>query len=303
MSSLTERLDGGLLFFPVTPFDASGRIDVDTYRQHVQERVAAGPAAVFCCCGTGEFFSVDLDEYAACVRVAVEEADGLPVVAGIGYGTELAVRFAERAVAQGAHGLLAMPPYLVQPDQDGLLRHYEELADRAGVDVILYQRDNAIFAPSTVAALAEHPRIVGIKDGYGDLALLRRLIRAAEGRLLFLNGMPTAELSALAYRELGITSYSSAVFCFLPEVALAFYRAAIAGNDDEAVRLLDGFYRPFVDLRDEGAGYAISLVKAGVRLAGLPVGSVRPPLTDPPPEHETRLAEIVEKGRAAVEAT
>lgn len=301
MGSLTERLDGGLLFFPVTPFDAAGRVDLDVYRQHLRQRVSQ-PAALFCCCGTGEFFSLDLDEYAACVRVAVEQAAGLPVVAGVGYGTELAVRFAERAVAEGADGLLALPPYLVQGDQEGLRRHYAELADRAGADVILYQRDNAIFEPSTVAALAEHPRIVGIKDGHGDLALLRRLIDAAAGRLLFLNGMPTAEVSALAYRELGITSYSSAVFCFLPEVALAFYRALTAGDQDEAVRLLDGFYRPFVDLRDEGVGYAISLVKAAVRLAGLPVGSVRPPLTDPSPEHEARLAEIVEKGRAAVDA-
>lgn len=299
---LVDRLDGGLLFFPVTPFDAAGRVDLGVYREHLRSRVAVRPAAVFTCCGTGEFFSVDLDEYAACVRVAVEEAAGLPVVAGVGYGTALATRFAERAVAAGADAVLAMPPYLVQPDQRGLLRHYTRLAEDAGADLILYQRDNAIFTPDSVAELAGHPRIVGLKDGHGDLALLAELMDAArgvvDGRMLFLNGMPTAEVFAPGFHALGVTSYSSAVFCFAPQVAQAFHRALRDGDEDTVGRLLDGFYRPLVELRDEGAGYAVSLIKAAVRLTGTPVGSVRPPLSDPTAEHEARLAELVEQGDA-----
>jgi len=66
----------------------------------------------------------------------------------------------------------------------------------------------------------------------------------------------------------GITLYSSAVFCFAPEVALAFHKAFNTGDDEAVNRLIDGFYRPFVDLRAQGRGYAVSLVKAGVRLRG-----------------------------------
>src|SRR5262245_35480014 len=113
-SRLAGRMDG-LLFFPVTAFSADGGIDLEAYREHLRSRLAYGPAALFACCGTGEFFSLGLEEYADAVRVAVEEAAGrVPVVAGVGYGAALATRFAEAAAAAGADGLLAMPPYLVQ---------------------------------------------------------------------------------------------------------------------------------------------------------------------------------------------
>ncbi|MEU8267107.1 5-dehydro-4-deoxyglucarate dehydratase [Sphaerisporangium sp. NPDC049002] len=304
MTALVDRLDG-LLFFPVTPCDDRERLNLDAFRLHVREGVAAGCGAVFACCGTGEFPSLSLDDYAACVAAAVEESAGrVPVVAGTGYGTALASRFSAAAEAAGADGLLALPPYLIQADQEGLRRHYEALADASGLPVILYQRDNAIFEPDTVVALARHPRIVGFKDGYGDLDLLQRTIsavRSASGELLYFNGLPTAEMSALAYRGLGITRYSSAVFCFVPTVALAFHRALVGGDDATVDLLIDEFYRPLVELRRQGSGYAVSLVKAGVRLRGLDVGPPRVPLAEPAPEHVKRLAELVERALEVIE--
>ena len=87
---LVDRL-GGLLFFPVTPFDESGSVDLDVYREHLRGRLDADIAGIFACCGTGEFFSLDIDEYEACIRTTVIEAAGrIPVVAGVGYGTALA---------------------------------------------------------------------------------------------------------------------------------------------------------------------------------------------------------------------
>src|SRR3954471_23129219 len=125
-SRLARRLDG-LLFFPVTAFDADGRVDPDAYRQHLKSRIAAGPAAVFACCGTGEFFSLGVEEYEACVRVAVEESAGrLPVIAGVGYGAGVARPFSRAAEAAGADGLLAMPPYLVNGTVAGLNEHYRQ---------------------------------------------------------------------------------------------------------------------------------------------------------------------------------
>src|SRR5262245_45553479 len=132
---LAQRLDG-LLFFPVTAFDATGGVNLDAYREHLKARLEAGPAAVFACCGTGEFFSLGLDEYEACVRVAVEEAAGrVPVVAGIGYGVPLATAFGQAAARAGADALLAMPPYLVEGGQAGLLEHYRQVADRVDLDM------------------------------------------------------------------------------------------------------------------------------------------------------------------------
>ncbi|MFF6801398.1 5-dehydro-4-deoxyglucarate dehydratase [Streptomyces sp. NPDC012616] len=300
------RVAGGPLFFPVTAYGPDGSLDLDVYRAHVRRGVEAGAAAVFACCGTGEFHALTPEEFEAAVRAAVDETAGrVPVVAGAGYGTALAVRYALRARAAGADGLLALPPYLVVAAQEGLLRHYREVAAATDLPVIVYQRDNAVFTPPTVVELARTEGIVGLKDGLGDLDLMQRIISAVRtetpGDFLYFNGLPTAEQTQLAYRSLGVDLYSSAVFCFAPEIALAFHRALADGDDRTVHRLLDGFYRPFVELRAQGRGYAVSLVKAGVRLRGLEVGEVRPPLHEPGEDHVKQLAQVIERGYALLE--
>ncbi|WDM11832.1 5-dehydro-4-deoxyglucarate dehydratase [Streptomyces lavenduligriseus] len=296
----------GPLFFPVTAYGPGGALDLDAYRTHVRRGVEAGAAAVFAACGTGEFHALLPEEFEACVRAAVEAADGrVPVVAGAGYGTALAVRYARLAEAAGADGLLAMPPYLVLAGQEGLLRHYREVAAATALPVIVYQRDNAVFTPETVVELARTEGVIGLKDGLGDLDLMQRVVSDVRtevpGDFLYFNGLPTAEQTQLAYRALGITLYSSAVFCFAPEIALAFHRSLHTGDLTVAHRLLDGFYGPFADLRAQGRGYAVSLVKAGVRLRGLDVGEVRPPLHEPADDHVKQLARLVERGQALLE--
>ncbi|MGN9792948.1 5-dehydro-4-deoxyglucarate dehydratase [Streptomyces sp. NPDC054847] len=297
----------GPLFFPVTAYGPDGDLDLEAFRAHVRKGVDAGAAAVFACCGTGEFHALTPEEFRDCVVVAVEETAGrVPVLAGAGYGTALAERYAQIAEEAGADGLLAMPPYLVVADQAGLLDHYTRLAAATSLDVIVYQRDNAIFSPRTVVELARVEKIIGLKDGHGDLDLMQRIVSAVRRELpdrdfLYFNGLPTAELTGPAYRGIGITLYSSAVFAFAPDIALAFYRALESGDDKTVDRLLDGFFVPLVELRNEGRGYAVSLVKAGVRLEGLDVGGVRPPLTEPADRHVEALAALIEQGRALLE--
>ncbi len=299
---LADRLDG-LLFFPVTAYGPDGSVDLAGYRAHVRQGIEAGAAAVFACCGTGEFHALTPEEFQDCVAAAVAETDGrVPVIAGAGYGTALAVRYAQLAEEAGADGLLAMPPYLVVAGQQGLLRHYRELTAATSLDVIVYQRDNAVFTPETVVELARTEGIIGLKDGVGDLDLMQRIISAVRSEglddFLYFNGLPTAELTGLAYRGIGVSLYSSAVFCFAPEIALAFHKAINSGDDATVNKLLDGFYRPLVELRAKGRGYAVSLVKAGVRMRGLDVGEVRSPLHEPDAEHIAQLAELIERGYA-----
>lgn len=294
----------GPLFFPVTAYGPDGELALDPFRAHVRRGVDAGAAAVFACCGTGEFHALTPGEFRDCVAAAVEETAGrVPVLAGAGYGTALAEEYARIAEQAGADGLLAMPPYLVVPDQAGLLRHYTRLAAATSLDVIVYQRDNAVFSPRTVVELARDPKIIGLKDGHGDLDLMQRTVSAVRQELperdfLYFNGLPTAELTGPAYRGIGITLYSSAVFAFAQDIALAFHRALSTGDDKTVNRLLDGFFVPLVELRNQGRGYAVSLVKAGVRLEGLDVGEVRPPLTEPAGRHTEALAALIEQGRA-----
>ena len=150
--------------------------------------------------------------------------------------------------------------------------------------------------------LARNPKVIGFKDGAGDIGTAQLIVRAVaeEGRddFAFFNGLLTAELTQGAYRGIGVPLYSSAAFAMIPEVAAAHYRAYIAGDEDRRLQLLDGFFRPLVALRDETPGFGVSLIKTGLRLSGMPVGGVRAPLVDPSPAQEERLAEILEAGRA-----
>jgi 5-dehydro-4-deoxyglucarate dehydratase len=297
----------GLLSFPLTPFTPDDKVDLDVFADHVSRQVEAGPAALFVACGTGEFTALSLPEYRDVVRTAVRVAAGrLPVFAGAGGGPQLARDFALAAAEAGADGLLLLPPYLVSSTPEGLVRHVRYVAEATPLPLIVYQRNNAVLTPATAVALLDAERVAGIKDGIGDVDAMLRIVVAVRtsghpraDSFTFLNGLPTAEMSVQAYRAIGVDSYSSAVLCFAPDIATAFYRAVCAGDTATTTRLIAEFYLPFVALRDTVPGYAVALVKAGARLSGLPVGPVRPPLVDPTPEHEARLAAIIERGRAA----
>ncbi|WP_328871299.1 5-dehydro-4-deoxyglucarate dehydratase [Streptomyces sp. NBC_00287] len=279
---LRDGMAGGVLSFPLTSFHEDGSLDPDGFRAHVADRIATRPGAVFPACGTGEFFSLDEDEYRTVVTVAVEEAAGrLPVVAGIGYGWAQAVRFGRIAEEAGADALLVLPHYLVAAPQEGLVGQVERIAAATSLPLIVYQRGQVTFTADSLRRIAALPNVIGLKDGHSDLDRLQRLTLAAPEGFLFFNGAATAEIQARAYATVGVPAYSSAVHAFAPELADAFFTALRDGDDKTVERLLRDFYVPLVELRDRVPGYAVSLVKAAARLRGQPVGPVRAPLTDP----------------------
>lgn len=284
----------GLLAFPVTPFTADNTFDQDVYRTQIQLLLASGVGTLFPAGGTGEFFSMTLGEYRTVVRTCVEEVAGrVPVVAGIGYGTAMACEFAQAAEEAGADAVLALPPYLVVPDQQGLEAHYRTVAAATRLGLIVYQRDNAIFEPETVRRLSQVPNIIGFKDGLGQVERLQFIREAVPTSFLFLNGMPTAEIHALTYAAHGITTYSSAILNFLPEIATKFYAAVVKGDQGTMQDLLQRVIWPLSRIRNRRAGYAVTLMKAGARLRGLPVGRVRPPLVEIAPTDEQDLANLL----------
>jgi 5-dehydro-4-deoxyglucarate dehydratase len=295
----------GLLFFPITPYQGDGDVDLKELAAHVRRGVDAGAGGVFAACGTGEFSALEPDEYAEVVRTAVETVAGrVPVFAGAGGPVRTARRFADLAVAAGADGVLLLPPYLTEATGPGLV-DYVRAATREDLPVIVYNRANARFDERSAVAVARLPQVIGLKDGHGDLDLMSRIVRAVRdesgnGPFLFFNGLPTAEVTQRAYRAIGVPLYSSAAFAFAPRIALAYYDA-LERDDDLTIAALDrAFYHPLVRLRDRGAGYAVSLIKAGVELAGFPSGGVRPPLTGVLPEHRAELARIHAAGLAAL---
>ncbi|MFJ4537457.1 5-dehydro-4-deoxyglucarate dehydratase [Streptomyces tibetensis] len=298
----------GVLFFPVTPFAADGSLDEERLAQHIESGVAAGAGGVFVACGTGEFHALSAEEIERATRVAVQTTAGrVPVLAAAGGPTPVARDQAARVERAGADGILLLPPYLVSAPQQGLVRYVEEVIAATDLPVVFYQRGTARLSAETAAEIAALPGVVGLKDGIGDIERMHRIVRAVRAvpgteDFQFFNGLPTAEMTAPAYQGIGVELYSSAVFAFAPEIALAFHRALAEDDDALASRLLDEFYGPLVALRDEVPGYAVSLVKAGVTLRGLDVGGVRAPLLDPAPEHIARLAELLDHGLEVVAA-
>ncbi|MDB5672844.1 MAG: kdgD [Alphaproteobacteria bacterium] len=286
---MAARIGAGLLSFPVTHFDGELRFREGDYRAHCSWLLEHDVAGLFAAGGTGEFFSLSPDEVEKVVAAAVAETAGrVPVIAGCGYGTAIAVDLARRAERAGADGLLLLPPYLVNSKPEGLARHIETVCRATRLGVIVYNRDNSILDADTLAGLCErNPNLVGFKDGVGDIELMMRVYARMGDRLTYIGGLPTAETFAAAYLEMGVTTYSSAVFNFLPGWALDFYRAVRARDSAKVLAGLRDFILPYVELRNLGRGYAVSIVKAGMEAVGRPAGPVRPPLTDlMPGEHE-----------------
>jgi 5-dehydro-4-deoxyglucarate dehydratase len=294
-SELRQHLGrGALLSFPVTPFTEGGEVDLRALRAHLGHLLQHGPDGLFICGGTGEFVSLSFAEWRAAVAAAVEEVAGaVPVVAGCGYGAAIAREYVEAAEAMGCDGVLLLPPYLTLAEQEGLWAHYASVVAGARIGAIVYQRDNAVFAPATVARLAALPQIAAFKDGVGEVERLQRIAVMTEGRLPLMNGLPTAEMSQAALGAAGAASYSSAVFNFVPQLAQRFYRAWRTGDRRTMDGLLSAFYRPFCDLRERRRGYAVALVKAGLRVCGRPCGPVRPPLVEPTEAHLEELRAIL----------
>jgi 5-dehydro-4-deoxyglucarate dehydratase len=293
--TLKRQLASGLLAFPVTPFNAALAFDEVPFRAHIDHLLDFNPAALFVAGGAGEFFSLTLEEFSSVVTAAVQQTNGrVPVVAGCGYGTAMATQFARTAEDAGADGLLLLPPYLVKTEPAGLAAHVQQVSASTKLGVVFYNRDNAILDDQALAELCDAaPNLIGFKDGVGDIESVSRICTRFRGRLTTICGMPTAESFALQYFDLGASTYSSAIFSFLPRFAQQFYAAAKRADRETVDRLTREFLAPYVELRRRRPGYAVSIVKAGLRATGQPAGPVRPPLTDLDRKEMQMLANLV----------
>ncbi|WP_114810299.1 5-dehydro-4-deoxyglucarate dehydratase [Paraburkholderia kururiensis] len=292
---LKTVLSSGLLSFPVTDFDANGDFRPDTYAARLEWLAPYGASALFAAGGTGEFFSLQPDEFTDIIRTAVETCrNKVPILAGAGGPTRTAIAFAREAERVGAQGVLLLPHYLTEASQEGLAAHVEAVCKSVNFGVVVYNRGACRLQADTLARLADRcPNLVGFKDGIGDIELMVTIRRKLGDRFTYLGGLPTAEVYAAAYKALGVPVYSSAVFNFIPKTAVEFYQAI--ANDDHATagRLLDQFFLPYLEIRNRRAGYAVSIVKAGARLVGHDAGPVRAPLTDLTDEECEKLDALI----------
>ncbi|MEE2050029.1 5-dehydro-4-deoxyglucarate dehydratase [Nocardiopsis tropica] len=294
---LATRLKSGLLSFPVTHFDQDLAFDETRYREHLAWQSGFGVAGLFAAGGTGEGFSLTSPEIDQVVRAAVDEVAGaVPVLAPATGGTATAKAQARAAQEAGADGILLLPPYLTEAGQAGLVEHVTAVCSATDLGVIVYSRANAVFTDESVAALADrNPNLIGLKDGVGDVELMTRIYAKVGDRLMYVGGLPTAETFALPLLQLGVSTYSSALYNFLPEFALGFFESVRAQDREAVYRKLNDFVIPYLDIRDRTRGYAVSIVKAGLNAVGRDGGRVRPPLSDLSPAETDELAALIAK--------
>jgi len=294
---LKRVLESGLLSFPLTDFDSQLRFAPKPYAQRLEWLMPYGASALFAAGGTGEFFSLEPGEYSQVVKTAVNTCRGrMPIIGAAGAGTALAVQYAQETERAGAQGLLVLPHYLTEASQEGLLAHVQAVCRSVKIGVIVYNRGAARYSPDTVARLAETcPNLIGYKEGMGDIEHFVSVRRKLGDRVAYLGGLPTAEVFAGAYKAMGCPVYSSAVFNFIPKTAIEFYNAHAAGDTRTTNRLIDEFFLPYIAIRNQGHGYAVSIVKAGATIVGHGAGPVRPPISDLKPKEVEQLSALIKR--------
>jgi 5-dehydro-4-deoxyglucarate dehydratase len=296
-AELASRLTQGLLSFPVTHFDAQLAFDEPRYREHLAWQASFGVAGLFAAGGTGEGFSLTTAEIDAVVRAAVDEVGGLlPVVAPATGGTAQSIEQVTAAQRVGAAGILLLPPYLTEASQTGLVAHVTAVCQATDLGVIAYSRGNAVLDDVTVAQLADrNANLIGLKDGIGDIERMTRTYAKVGDRLIYIGGLPTAETYALPLLQLGVNTYSSALYNFLPDFALRFFAAVRAQDRTAVYGMLNDFVIPYLDIRNRARGYAVSIIKAGLTAVGRDGGTVRPPLTNLTPAELADLTALVDR--------
>lgn len=216
----------------VTPFTAQGDGDLDALRRLVERHVEAGTQALVIAGSTGESFALEDSELLTLWRVAVDTARArLPILAGTGAAsTARSLRLTRLAAEAGVDAALVVTPSYCRPTQAGLLEHYTLIADQGGLPLVLYNvptRTGVDLRPETVARLAEHPRIIGIKEALADPARMDALIALRSARFRVYSGDDPSALDALRRGMDGVVSVAANV---VPEVYARFCRAALAGD-------------------------------------------------------------------------
>jgi len=272
---MTRARFSGSLVALVTPFH-DGVVDWEAFGNIIEAQIAAGSSALVPCGSTGEAATLSHDEHAEVIRFTVEHANGrVPVIAGAGSNsTAEAIRLTAGAKRAGASGALLISPYYNRPTQEGLIRHYLAIADAVDLPLILYNipvRTASRIEATTIAHLAEHPNIVGLKES-DSLDHTIEVFERAGDRLAILAGDDAVTLSIMALGGAGVIT---TIGNLVPKEMAELVAACVAGNWERA-RTLQFRLMPLI--RACFAETNPIPIKYGVSLLGLCRNELRLPL-------------------------
>lgn len=300
MGKNNRQVPAGILGFPVAPLDESGKLDLKGLEANIDFLLASGLTSIFVACGAGELHAISNEEYRSMVEVAIERTKGkVPVYTGVGGNITHALEQARISEELNADGYLILPPYLIDPSQEGIYNYLSEIINSTDLNAIVYNRDNCVLTAETLGKLCEFPQLVGYKDGIGNMETVSEFTHKFGDRLEWINGMPLAEVTMGAYLNLGYKTYSSAISNYIPHISQLYFEALKNGDQKVAHDIYGSVILPIHEIRKQKKGYAVSLIKAGMNIIGLPVSTnVRAPIAPVEDEHYEQLREIIEAALA-----
>jgi 4-hydroxy-tetrahydrodipicolinate synthase len=222
----------------VTPFK-NGKIDEKALSNLIEWHISEGTNAIVPCGTTGESSTLDYEEHYRVIEITIQVVNGrIPVIAGTGANsTDETIMMTEKARKMGADGALLVVPYYNKPTQEGLYRHYEKVAKRVNIPIVLYNvpsRTGVNLLPKTVARLAEIENIVAIKEATGDMKQVSEILRLCGDRITVLSGDDFTTFTLMALGGKGVISVSANV---APKDVSAMCSAWENGKLEEARRL------------------------------------------------------------------
>jgi len=270
----------GSIVAVVSPMHEDGSLDLAAYRELIDWHVASGTAGIVAVGTTGESPTVDVEEHATLIRVAVEHAAGrIPIIAGAGgNSTREAIELTRHAAAVGAVASLQVVPYYNKPGQEGLYRHFRAVAEAVDLPVILYNvpgRTVADLSNDTTVRLSAVPGIIGLKDATGDMPRASDLLSRLPGSFALYSGNDDSALALMALGGHGVISVTANV---APREMAELCAAALAGDLPTARaldrRLLPLHFKLFVEANPIPVKWALTRmgrIQGGIRLPMTPL--------------------------------
>lgn len=278
----------------ITPFTADGKVNEKVLAEIIEYQIAHSTDAIVICGTTGESATLDHNEHTQAIKVAVDVTAGrIPVIAGTGSNdTAYALKLSNDAEKLGVDGLLMVTPYYNKASQEGLIKHFNYVADRVSTPIILYNvpsRTGCEIKPETYAELAKHKMIYAAKEATGNLSSISKTISLVPEDFAIYSGNDDQITPIMSLGGKGVISVLSNI---LPQVAHDIAQTALDGDFKKSAELqlkyLELCNAMFMDVNPIP-------VKAAMRLMGIDVGPLRLPLCDMTPANTEKLKSVLQK--------
>lgn len=284
----------GILVPIVTPFDNNGNVDAQKLTTLVEAFIDKGVAGIVACGTTGEYYTFsDAERELVLTTIADAAKNKVTLIAGINsLSTDHSIELAAQAKALGYDGLmLSATPYSL-PEQDGIIAHFERVADASELPIIMYNfpaRVGVAIEFDTVAHLAKHPNIIGVKESSGDFSHALRMLQANFDDFEIVCGCDDQPVDFFFW---GAKSWIAGAANVFPTEQVALFNATQQGDWDKAKQIMSEIYPAIHSME---SGNYNQKAKAGCLNGNIDVGSVRVPLTDMAEDEKSEFLALLSK--------